>query len=564
MIGRSRWAVVAALAIGMLSAPTASSASPPRPEVTPAALRLFMVSDSVGLGAVGPLRQAFSGWQVTITGEPGLFTEQLTTKYVQPQPLSVFGDSAIVATGYNYPYWDPPRFARSVDQMVATLLAKGVQRVFWVTFREVKPQYYSSWNSLSATYKTLYSAYPSANDQLRAALGRHPEMSLIDWASIADQTGLTYDAIHLNPTGASKYAYLAANTVYTASSRQAAGTITELTVAGEHGVPADAVAVSLNLTEVNPRTTGYVTAYPCGGDRPIVSNLNYRAAQTVGSAAVVPIGVDGKVCVFQSTPGHVIVDLNGAFGADSTFAAITPQRAIDTRDTTVPTAGQVTTVHLGALAGVPAAPFTAVASLTTLAGASGDTRIFTCGTTPPASPSRSYDVGFVQNLTQFVATDANGDVCVTTSGNAHVIVDLFGAFPTEADIHPITAQRIVDTRIAGGVLSPGVPRTLQITGSAGVPGNPMPTGALLTLTLVSPASNGFATAYPCSAGTPSTAVLNVLPNHTQTNSVVAGVDAVGTVCVMSNISTQLVVDISGWTGTVFGTIAPARLFDSRL
>jgi hypothetical protein len=111
---------------------------------------------------------------------------------------------------------------------------------------------------------------------------------------------------------------------------------------------------------------------------------------------------------------------------------------------------------------------------------------------------------------------------------------------------------------------PLVPRTIQITGSAGVPGTPMPTGAMLTLTLVSPASNGFATAYPCAAGTPATSVVNVLPNHSQTNSVIAGVDAAGTVCVMSSISTHVLVDISGWTGAAFQTLTPSRLLDTRL
>jgi hypothetical protein len=48
-----------------------------------------------------------------------------------------------IAGGYNYPYWDPARFDRSIDSMIATLTSAGVKHVYWVTLREVKPQYIS-------------------------------------------------------------------------------------------------------------------------------------------------------------------------------------------------------------------------------------------------------------------------------------------------------------------------------------------------------------------------------------------------------------------------------------
>ncbi|MDP2290552.1 MAG: hypothetical protein Q8M22_05145 [Actinomycetota bacterium] len=560
---RWRAATVAVLAFTSIGLP-AAHAAPPQPEAA-AANRVFMVSDSVGLGAKGAMPRAFpAGWEVTVTGKPALFVENMVSQYVQYQPLSAFGDNAIVAGGYNYPYWDPGRFDRSIDLMVDTLLAKGVKRVFWVTVREVSPAFYSGWNGLSSNYKLLYSTYPQLNNQLRNATLRHPELSLIDGASMADRTGITYDAIHLNNEGAAAYSALAASTVTRAPTREPAGTITEFTVAGVAGVPADATAVSLNLTSLLPRTSGYFTAYPCGGTLPTVSNLNFRASQTVASAAIVPIGVDGKVCVFQSTDSHLLVDLNGAFGLDSGFIPLTPGRALDTRSAGITAANVVREVDLSLIPGAPDGAFTAVVNFTLLGGgASGPAWLYTCGGTQPGYPSRNIAAGKVQNVMMVVNTDANGKVCVKLSQSAHFLVDLFGAFPPESDIHPITAQRLVDTRYVGGMIGAGTVRGLQVSGVGNVPATPMPQGAVLTLTLMNSQLAGWATVYACTPTLPNTSVINVEPNHEQSNAVVMNLNPTGAVCIYSATTTHATLDVSGWAGTAFLPLTPTRLVDTR-
>ena len=534
-----------------------------RPAVPPPAQRVFMVSDSVGLGAKNQMINAFPGWQVTVTGKPGIFVEQLATNYVQYQPQNLFGDHAIVAGGYNYPYWDPPRFDRAIDQMVNTLKAKGVKHIYWITMREVTPALFSGWNSLSGAYKTLYLAYPGANNQLRNAQLRHPELSIIDWAAVAEQTGLTYDAIHLNPTGAARYSTLAANTVKTGATRVAAGSVTEVTVAGNFGVPADATAVALNLTVVNPRRYGWLTAFPCGAEMPVVSNLNFRPNQVVASSAVVPIGVDGKVCIYTNTEAHVVADVSGAFGPASGFLPLAPARAIDTRSTGMLAANTPTTVHLDEVPGVPDGPFVAVVNLTVLGNTSNaDVTLYTCGTTPPTVPSRSVRAGFVQSLLMVVDTDATGDICVVVTKSAHVLVDVFGAFPADADIHPFTSRRVRDTR-SEAMPGAGALLDLQVSGSPDVPTDPLPTAANVTLTLTSPQNIGYATAFPCVSGLPNTSMVNVVPNQQQTNAGLVPIDAAGRLCVYLSTASHVLVDLNGWTGTAFTPLTPARALDTR-
>ncbi len=63
----------------------------------------------------------------------------------------------------------------------------------------------------------------------------------------------------------------------------------------------------LNVTAVDPRAPGFLTAYPCGA-LPLVSTLNYWAGQDVPNLAPVAPGADGRGCVYLQQPGHVVVD----------------------------------------------------------------------------------------------------------------------------------------------------------------------------------------------------------------------------------------------------------------
>ncbi|MCU1362061.1 MAG: hypothetical protein JWN99_3350, partial [Ilumatobacteraceae bacterium] len=115
-----------------------------------------------------------------------------------------------------------------------------------------------------------------------------------------------------------------------------AGVITELVVAGRGGVPADASAVVLNVTATNTAGPGFVTVWPCGVERPLASSLNFSAAGvTTPNAVVVGVGVEGKVCLYSSAAADLVVDVNGAFpaqtGGTASYSSLVPSRLLDTR-----------------------------------------------------------------------------------------------------------------------------------------------------------------------------------------------------------------------------------------
>ena len=73
-----------------------------------------------------------------------------------------------------------------------------------------------------------------------------------------------------------------------------------------------AAAVVLNVTVTEPVAAGFVTVFPCG-ERPLASNVNVVAGQTVPNLVVVPVSAAGTVCVFTSQPAHLLADVTGWF-----------------------------------------------------------------------------------------------------------------------------------------------------------------------------------------------------------------------------------------------------------
>lgn len=92
--------------------------------------------------------------------------------------------------------------------------------------------------------------------------------------------------------------------------RVPADSTVELDVAGRY-VPGNAVAVFLNVTAVAPSGAGFVTAWPCGEERPWASNLNYTAGDVVPNAVLAKIGDGGKVCFYTHAETDLVVDVNG-------------------------------------------------------------------------------------------------------------------------------------------------------------------------------------------------------------------------------------------------------------
>lgn len=157
-----------------------------------------------------------------------------------------------------------------------------------------------------------------------------------------------------------------------------------------------------------------------------------------------------------------------------------------------------------------------------------------------------------------VPVGADGDVCVFSSGTADLVVDVQGAFVDRTDgltFRPLAApDRLADTRRTGRVEEVVVP---------------VPSGAsavAVNLTATRAEQRGFLSAYPCgAAGT--AANLNFRPGSAWSASAIVNVSDADTICVASNVSTDVIVDITGsfsaGPGLRYVPVTPTRMLDTR-
>jgi len=87
-------------------------------------------------------------------------------------------------------------------------------------------------------------------------------------------------------------------------------------IAGHCGIPADAKAVSINMTVTQPGAMGHVRLFPAGLVVSTVSSINYAAGQTRANNAFVTLNAVGELAAFVSQAQgtvHLIVDVNGYY-----------------------------------------------------------------------------------------------------------------------------------------------------------------------------------------------------------------------------------------------------------
>ncbi len=93
------------------------------------------------------------------------------------------------------------------------------------------------------------------------------------------------------------------------------------------GVPDEANAVVVNLTVTQASGYGYLTAFPCGGDPPTTSNVNYNFGVDRANTAIMALGPQGSLCVqLSESSAHVIVDVNGWLGGTTRASSTAPAR----------------------------------------------------------------------------------------------------------------------------------------------------------------------------------------------------------------------------------------------
>jgi hypothetical protein len=351
------------------------------------------------------------------------------------------------------------------------------------------------------------------------------------------------------------------------SSPLGAGNTIRLQVMGQDGVPASGVsAVVLNLTATGPTTSGWVIAFPDDQARPAQgSNLNFTAGETISNLVTVPVGVNGKIDLYNSAGTvNLVADLQGYYSGSgqSKYTPAGPVRVLDTRNGTggfsSPVgAGKSIALQVAGQDAVPASGVTAVVLNLTATGPTANSYV-TAYPDGQARPAQGSNLNFTKGETipnlVIVQVGADGKVDLyNNAGSVNLVADLQGYYTTTVGSQYGTdgPVRVLDTRNGTGgynsPVGPGKAISLQVTGQDGVPASGV-SAVVLNLTATGPSSNGWVVAYPDGQARPAQGSnLNFTKGETIPNLVIVPVGGDGKIDLYNAAgSVNLVADLEGY------------------
>jgi acetyl esterase/lipase len=305
----------------------------------------------------------------------------------------------------------------------------------------------------------------------------------------------------------------------------------------------------VSLVAVENTLPGWVQSLPCGAVAGGSSNLNSDApGQIRATLAIVPFGADGRSCIYNQVPTHLVADLQGYFQPGA-FDDVPDQRVLDTRTGARPANGSQTEIR-----GLPNR--TAVVSIAaTEATRAGYVQVLPCGSTPGGTSNLNIDApGQTRAVLAFVRFGADGRACLFAQHATHLVADLQGYLGAAA-FDDIADVRVLDSR--GGPTPAAGSQTV-------VRGRPERT-AVVSVVADATTGPGYLQFLPC--GTAPGSVSNV--NTDAAGQTVAGLafvrfDPRGEACLFTLASTHLVVDVQGYLDeTSFSDITDVRLLDTR-
>jgi hypothetical protein len=330
------------------------------------------------------------------------------------------------------------------------------------------------------------------------------------------------------------------------------------------------------VTAIAPSSAGYLTVYSTGV-RPLASNLNFAAKQTVAVNVTATVAPDDKVTIFNYAGNtNVVVDLAGWYGptgsggpATARFNPLTvPTRAIDTRPgqtgyaeaefggsgrTTPIGQGQSISVQIAGLGGVPADATAAVVNLTAVTPtSSGYLTLYPDGSTRPLASTINFNRQTIANLA-LVPIGPGGRIRIFNNfGNTHVAVDVVGTFRPGLGagyvaLDPPTRQlsTITGTGLRLGPLTSGGTHKLRVGRYDGVPADAL--AVSMSVAVIKPTGSGYLTVYPGTQARPNASNINFTSGVLLANAVVAGLGTDGTVAFTNSFgSTNVIADLAGY------------------
>jgi Putative Ig domain len=233
-------------------------------------------------------------------------------------------------------------------------------------------------------------------------------------------------------------------------------------------IPNSAEAYSLNFAAIPHGPLGYMTVWPTGQSKPLVSTLNALTGTITANAALVPSGLSGAISVFPSNDTDLVIDVDGYFAAADSAPGplsmynLTPCRVLDTRQTIGAFSGKIGVGVLQSACAVPSAQaYVLNATVVPQNGQPlGYLTLWPDAEGRPVVATLNALDGAITNNMAIVPT-LNGSIDAYATNPTNLVLDIFSYFA------PITSLGITTTSLPSGTLSFSYSTTLG--GSGGVP-----------------------------------------------------------------------------------------------
>jgi hypothetical protein len=296
-------------------------------------------------------------------------------------------------------------------------------------------------------------------------------------------------------------------------------------------VPAGSPVAVVNITATRAAEAGFLTVYECDQPLPNASNLNYLAGQDRAALAFAPVSAAGQVCVYSSATTDLIVDVSGYSPSDGSYVPRNPVRLADTRGASPLAAGTTLRVAPPSESGWRSGDALAISVTSVNAAGPGFLTAYSCDDGLPAISTSNYSTGEpIANLTIV----GPGDICVYTSAQSDVLVDLQGHFTEPV---ALDKARLLDTR-SGAMPAAGSITRFDPTTVPAFAGSPM---AAVNVTSTRSTANGYLTVWNCADPQPNASILNY-----QAGTDIANLSMVKTtspICVYTYSPTDIVLDL---------------------
>jgi hypothetical protein len=350
----------------------------------------------------------------------------------------------------------------------------------------------------------------------------------------------------------------------------AAGVARSWTVANVGAVPANAVAVTGNITVTDQTGAGWVTVSPTTASTASSSTINVPIGDVRANNVTIALGPSGNLsAIYAAAAGrttHLVFDVTGYFlasNAGATYNPMAPVRTLDTRfDNGLPDRFETDLPQSWQIAGTNGIPSDAVA-VTGNVTVTGQTSGGFVAVTPeqdatPATSTLNFPAGDARANGLTVQLGSEGKLSAvfhgTMGASTDLIFDVTGYYLQDlagARFVPLAPGRVLDSRFITGLAGPflaGSPRALTL-----VPGTAVPSTATAitgNLTVVNARAAGWVAMTRLPTGSPTTSTLNFPSGDTRANGITAPLSPTDTVGLIymgpSTATTDLILDVTGY------------------